>query len=84
MNVVTDKERLTYLGENLRRAMRLHKMSQEQLEADSGVSQATISEVLNAKHDPSICAVWRLAQVLETSVDRLLSAPPKKILEKSA
>jgi transcriptional regulator with XRE-family HTH domain len=84
MKVITDKGSIENLATNLRRAMRLHKWSQEQLEAESGVPQATISEVLNAKIDPRVSAVLKLAQALETSVDKLLSSPAEKILTKRA
>jgi transcriptional regulator with XRE-family HTH domain len=79
MEVITDKTRISNLGENLRRAMRKAKMSQEQLEAESGVPQATISQILNAKVDPRISAVFKLANALETSIDKLLTEPAEKI-----
>ena len=76
--VFTDRDRIAVLADNLRRAMAKQKMSQEQLESESGVSQATISRILNAKHDPASTVVWRLAQALETSMDKLFEQPTKK------
>jgi transcriptional regulator with XRE-family HTH domain len=84
MKVITDKTKLENLAENLRRAMVRSKWSQEQLEAMSGVPQATISFVLNAKVDPRISAVSKLADALDTSIDKLLSEPPKKNLQRSS
>lgn len=81
---MTDKTRILYLAENLRRVMRLRNLSQEQLEAESGVPQATISRVLNAKSDPAVSVVFHLARALGTSVDMLLSAPDEKISAKSS
>ena len=85
--MVTDKERIGYFAINLRRIMGNRGpdgMTQKELEALSGVPQETISRCLNAKSDPALCVAVRLAQALDTSVDRLLSAPPTRIREKSA
>ena len=76
--VSTDRSRMEVLAANLKRAMQRAKCSQEQLEAESGVSQATISRILNAKHDPAVSVVWRLAQALATSIDMLMAGIPEK------
>ena len=81
--ISTDKVRIDFLAENLKRAMRVAKCSQEQLEAESGVSQATISRILNSKHDPAVSVVWRLAKALATSVDMLLAEPSEKKSQRS-
>ena len=77
--MITDKRRLAYLAENLRRAMQRNQWSQERLEAMSGVPQTSISLILNAKVDPRITAVFRLASALDLSLDLLLSEPREKI-----
>ena len=85
--MVTDKDRMENLAANLRRLMELRPpegMTQKQLEAASGVPQETISRCLNAKSDPAVSVVARLADALDTSIDRLLSAPPReKVLQAS-
>jgi transcriptional regulator with XRE-family HTH domain len=84
VKVITDKTRIEYLAENIRRGMQRNKWSQEQLEAESGVPQASISQILNSKVDPRITAVFKLASALDVSVDVLLSEPREKISQKSS
>jgi transcriptional regulator with XRE-family HTH domain len=78
--ISTDQDVVANLADNLRRAMRKNHMSQEQLEAESGVPQATISRLLNRKTETTVSTIWRIASALETSVDKLLSPPTEKIL----
>jgi transcriptional regulator with XRE-family HTH domain len=84
METLKDQEQIENLAENLAAVMHRQKMSQEQLEAESGVDQAAISRMLNAKGNPAVTKVWRVAVALETSMDRLLSQPAKKILAKTS
>lgn len=74
-----DEQQVQWLAENLKKAMRRQRMSQETLEAESGVTQGTISRILNARMNPSVTIVWRLAAALETSIDILLTTPREKI-----
>lgn len=75
-----DPEQIQNLATNLQAAMDRLNMSQEQLEAESGVSQSVISRILHAKMQPGVTTVWRLANALGTSMDWLLASHPKKIL----
>ena len=82
--MVTDKERLANLSNNLRRIMLKNRLSQQKLAALSGVQQTAISRIINARNDPSLSVVSRLADALETSVDKLLSAPSEKNLQRAS
>ena len=70
-----DADQIGNLAANLQAAMDLRKMSQETLERRSGVPQATISRILNAKSNPAVTHVARLARALRTSIDMLMAEP---------
>ena len=82
--MVTDKERVANLAANIRRMMVRNELSQQKLAALSGVPQVTISRVLNARNDPAVSVVSRLAEAFDTSVDKLLDPPPRKNLQKAS
>ena len=82
--MVTDKERIGNLATNVRRLMIHNKLSQQKLAELSGLQQVTISRVLNARHDPAVSVVSRMAEAFETSVDKLLESPPKKNLQRAS
>ncbi|WP_028400203.1 helix-turn-helix transcriptional regulator [Ectobacillus panaciterrae] len=48
-----------------------HSISQDVLAKRCGVSRQTINAIENNKYDPSLALAFRLAQVLETTVDEL-------------
>ena len=50
-------------------------LSQQELANRCGVSRQTINAIENDKYDPTLALAFRLAQVLETTVDAL-SQPP--------
>jgi transcriptional regulator with XRE-family HTH domain len=75
METVKDKKQIEHLAANILAAMELRSMSQETLERRSGVPQATISRILNAKSNPAVTHVVRLARALRTSVDLLMAEP---------
>lgn len=50
-------------------------MSQEELAKQCGVSRQTINAIENNKYDPTLALAFRLAGVLETTVDALFCAP---------
>ncbi len=82
--MITNPERLGFLAQNIRDRLELLGWTQEELEQKSGVTQATISKLLNAKVDTRITAVWSIAEALGTSIDKMLQEPAKKILQKSS
>ena len=73
-----DSAQVKVLAENLRYWMRRLACSQELLEAESGVPQATISRILNAKSNPAVTQVWRLAKALGISLELLLPVPQQE------
>ncbi|MGA3155860.1 MAG: helix-turn-helix transcriptional regulator [Streptosporangiaceae bacterium] len=81
--MLRDTERIANLAENLRAAMHRFGWTQQKLEAESGVPQPIISRILNAKGEPGVITVWRLAEALQTSLDKLLASPVRKFLAKS-
>ena len=51
------------------------KLSQEELAKRCGVTRQTINAIENDKYDPTLSLAFRLAAVLETSVDGLFTPP---------
>jgi len=82
--MVTDRDRVANLAANVRRMMVRNGFSQQRLATISGVPQVTISRVLNAKNDPAVSVVSRLAEAFDTSVDKLLETPPGKNLRSAS
>ena len=50
-------------------------LSQQELAARCGVSRQTVNAIENDKYDPTLALAFRLAQVLETTVDALFQPP---------
>lgn len=50
-------------------------LSQQELANRCGVSRQTINAIENDKYDPTLALAFRLAQVLETTVDALFQPP---------
>ena len=62
--------------ENQIRALRKERgISQEDLARRCGVSRQTINAIENNKYDPTLSLAFRLAAVLETTVDGLFTPP---------
>lgn len=62
---------------NLRRCRLALGITQEELEARSGVAQANISLYENGRINPNLRNLRRLARALEVPVDALLRDPPR-------
>ena len=50
-------------------------LSQQELANRCGVSRQTINAIENDKYDPTLALAFRLAKVLETTVDALFQPP---------
>ena len=50
-------------------------LSQQELANRCGVSRQTINAIENDKYDPTLALAFRLARVLETTVDALFRPP---------
>ena len=60
--------------ENKIRLIRKNKgLSQEELAGRCGVSRQTVNAIENNKYDPTLALAFRLAKVLDTTVDDLFS-----------
>ena len=65
------------MAKNLKmKAARAEKdMTQADLAAAVGATRQTINAIENDKYDPTLALAFRLAQVLETTVDALFQPP---------
>lgn len=61
----------TNLGENIRKARKALKLSQEALGELTGANRVTISKYENNEYNPSIPALKRLAEALHTTPGEL-------------
>ena len=62
--------------QNCIRELRRQKgVSQETLAKACGVTRQTVNAIENNKYDPTLALAFRLAQVLETTVDALFQPP---------
>ena len=60
--------------QNTIRELRKEKgLSQDELARACGVSRQTVNAIENNKYDPTLALAFRLAQVLETTVDLLFT-----------
>jgi transcriptional regulator with XRE-family HTH domain len=84
MRAVTERDEIHNLAVNLALSMRKKDWTQKDLEGASGITQATISNILREKYDPAVSIVSRLAKALRTSIDTLLSPPPQKKLRNAS
>ena len=74
MNKKTLEEVRLDLAMNLK-AIRAEKgLAQERLALDAGVDRTVVSKIVQAKTDPSLDVLLRLANHLDTTLDRLLQA----------
>lgn len=56
---------------NIRERRKKRQLSQESLAKKANVTRQTINAIENAKYDPSLELAFRLAEILETTVDQL-------------
>ena len=63
---------------NLRTEMARRSLSQSELSRQSGVRQATISEVLAGKREPTFETIEAIADVLKVNAAQFFLDPPAK------
>ena len=68
---------LTDLGKNVRRYMKLQKLSIPQLAEKSGLGTATLSNILNEKASPNSSTLIKISTALGVSFPELLAETPK-------
>ena len=61
------------LGENIRRERVIRKVTQAELAEKIGTSQMTVSRCEKGKDSPSVWRCYLIAQVFDTSIERLLT-----------
>lgn len=63
------------LGENIRRARVIRKMTQAELAEKIGTSQIMVSRFEKGKDSPSVWRCYRIAKVFDTTIEELLTEP---------
>jgi len=72
------------LGLTVQRLRRAYNLSLSELSAQSGVAKSIISQIERNETNPTLATIWRLAQALDVSIERVLqSAPDEPFLEKT-
>ena len=61
------------LGENIRRARVIQKMTQAELAKKIGTSQMMVSRFEKGKDSPSVWRCYLIAKVFDTSIEQLLT-----------
>ena len=61
------------LGENIRRERVIRKMTQAELAKKIGTSQMMVSRFEKGKDSPTVWRCYRIAQIFETSIEKLLT-----------
>ncbi|WP_315107834.1 helix-turn-helix transcriptional regulator [Clostridium intestinale] len=63
---------------NIKELRKEKKYRQEDLANELGVTRQTINAIENDKYDPTLLLAFKLASILETTVDELFEHDPKK------
>jgi len=78
--VLTDDQIRDNVATNVRRLLRLRGWSQDQLAAAIGEEQSKISRICNARNMIAGGTLFRIAEALDASADRILAPPPEAVL----
>lgn len=62
------------MNNQIKELRKLKGMSQEDLAKQCGVTRQTINAIENNKYDPTLALAFKLADVLETTVDNLFES----------
>ena len=74
----------TQLGRSVQRLRKASSLSLSDLSEQSGVAKSIISQIERNETNPTLSTIWRLAQALDVSVDRVLqAAEDEPFVEKS-
>lgn len=76
--MVTDDEAKANIASNVLRLLALRGWNQKKLAIATGETEMTISRVCRAQTVSGIGVVARIAEALDSNVDRLIADPPKK------
>ncbi len=73
-----------FLGRSVLKLRKANNMSLAELSHQSGVAKSIISQIERNETNPTLSTIWRLAQALDVSVDRVLrGSDDESFIEKS-
>jgi len=73
------------LGATVQRLRKAYNLSLSELSEQSGVAKSIISQIERNETNPTLATIWRLAQALDVSIERVLHATEDEpFLEKSS
>jgi transcriptional regulator with XRE-family HTH domain len=73
------------LGATVQRLRKAYNLSLSELSQQSGVAKSIISQIERNETNPTLATIWRLAQALDVSIERVLqSAQDEPFLEKTS
>ncbi len=75
--VITDAEARKNIAANVSALLKDRKMSQNELARQTKETPMLISRIIHKAHVPNVATLARVAEVLQVSVDYLLSEKPK-------
>ncbi len=64
----------TQLGRTVQRLRKSYSLSLSELSEQSGVAKSIISQIERNETNPTLTTMWRLAQALDVSIERVLQA----------
>ena len=62
------------LGKTVQRLRKAYSLSLSELSEQSGVAKSIISQIERNETNPTLTTIWRLAQALDVSIERVLQA----------
>src|SRR3981081_271128 len=72
------------LGKTVQRLRKAYNLSLSELSEQSGVAKSIISQIERNETNPTLATIWRLAQALAVSIERVLqAAEDEPVLEKT-
>lgn len=73
------------LGKTVQRLRKAYNLSLSELSEQSGVAKSIISQIERNETNPTLSTIWRLAQALDISIERVLQVNEDELfLEKSS
>ena len=73
------------LGKTIQRLRKAYSLSLSELSEQSGVAKSIISQIERNETNPTLATIWRLAQALDVSIERVLqTAEDEPFLEKTS
>src|ERR1700709_1039215 len=73
------------LGKTIQRLRKAYNLSLSELSEQSGVAKSIISQIERNETNPTLATIWRLAQALDVSIERVLqTTEDEPFVEKSS